>query len=169
MIYQIEDKDVYRWLREQTGCGLNDAKVYLNQLIEAIKHQPIHRTDSKLKLIYESHVMSCYETHKGILRKVDTEGKSIQEFLRNISLGEHEEFQFDEDYDINDILYDLDLDDEYVYINDTLYKWYYHSQKFDEEENFCEVTPLEDGSIKIFAQFYNGGCCLEELLEDKLK
>lgn len=54
MIYQIEDKDVYRWLREQTGCGLNDAKVYLNQLIEAIKHQPIHRTDSKLKLVYES-------------------------------------------------------------------------------------------------------------------
>ena len=113
--------------------------------------------------------MSCYETHRGILRKVDTEGKSIREFLRNISLGEYEEFQFDEDYDINDILYDLDLDDKYVYINDTLYEWYYHSQKFDEEENFCEVTPLEDGSIKVFAQFYNGSCCLEELLEDKLK
>ena len=77
--------------------------------------------------------MSCYETHRGILRKVDTEGKSVREFLHDIALGEDEEIQF------------------------------------DEEENFCEVTPLEDGSIKVFAQFYNGDCCLEELLEDKLK
>ena len=48
--------------------------------------------------------MSCYETHRGILRKVDNEGKSIREFLHDIALGENEEIQFDEDYDINDNL-----------------------------------------------------------------
>ena len=53
MIYQLEDKDVYRWLRKQTGCGLGDAKAYLNQLIDAIRCQPVHRTDSKLKLTYD--------------------------------------------------------------------------------------------------------------------
>lgn len=113
--------------------------------------------------------MSCYETHKGILHKVDTKGKSIRQFLHDIALGEDEEYQFDENYDITDILYDLSLDDKYIYINNILYEWYYHSRKFDEEENFCELTPLEDGTIKVFAQFYNGGCYLEELLEDKLK
>ena len=113
--------------------------------------------------------MSCYETHRGILHKIDTKGKSIKQFLHDIALGADEECQFDENYDIVDILYNLDLDDKYIYINNTLYEWYYHSRKFDEEENFCELTPLEDGSIKVFAQFYNGGCCLEELLEDKLK
>ena len=38
--------------------------------------------------------MSCYETHKGILRKVDTKGKSIREFLHDIALGEDEDEAF---------------------------------------------------------------------------
>lgn len=108
--------------------------------------------------------MSCYETHRGILRKVNTNGLTAEEFLKTLIKEDYSDYE-----NIYDLLYSYDLYDKYIYINGTLYEWINHICKFDEEESFCELTPLEDNTIQVFAQFYNGGCCLEEILEEKLK
>ena len=101
--------------------------------------------------------MSSYEIHKGILKEVDLEGKTPKEFLSS---------------DIDDIfefIYNNNLHEKYLYVNDKLYEWLYHNEEFDRGSDFCQIIPNPDGSLNIFTQFYNGGTDIVEVLEDELK
>ena len=42
-------------------------------------------------------------------------------------------------------------------------------KEFGEDEYPLEVTKNEDGTFDFIAQFYNGGTCLEECLEEELE
>jgi hypothetical protein len=37
------------------------------------------------------------------------------------------------------------------------------------EEGYCIVNKNDDGSLSYITSFYNGGTCLEEMLEDSIK
>ena len=47
-----------------------------------------------------------------------------------------------------------------------MYEWLEHECKYDEEDDFCELKENQDKTISIHAQFYNGGKCLDEVLND---
>ena len=54
--------------------------------------------------------MSCYETHKGVLKKVDT--YNIRQYL--FDLTENNDF-LNKNYSLLETLYDSDLEDKYNY------------------------------------------------------
>ena len=51
-------------------------------------------------------------------------------------------------------------------IKDDLYEWLSHECKFDVEDDFCNLIENQDKTISVHAQFYNGGQCLCEVLND---
>ena len=48
-----------------------------------------------------------------------------------------------------------------------MYEWLEHECKYDEEDDFCDLKENQDKTISIHAQFYNGGTCLNEVLNDE--
>lgn len=106
--------------------------------------------------------MSCYEAHRGVLKKVDTD--NIRQYLFSLT---NNKTAFDEDYDINEFIYNNSLESKYIVINNCLYEWLEHECKYDEEDNFCDLKENQDKTISIHAQFYNGGTCLNEVLNDE--
>lgn len=60
----LEISDIARWLRQQTACGIGDARKYIAELVEAVKHHPVYRTDSTLRLVYEEPDLNQQENDK---------------------------------------------------------------------------------------------------------
>lgn len=105
--------------------------------------------------------MSCYETHKGILKKVDTD--NVRWYLFDLT---NDNEILNEDCIITDFMYDNNLENKYIIIKNGLYEWLDHKCKFDEEDDFCDLKENQDKTISIHAQFYNGGKCLDEVFND---
>ena len=105
--------------------------------------------------------MSSYETHSGILKKVDTD--NVRQYLFDLT---NDSKILDEDYDIDEFIYDNSLQEKYILLKNGLYEWLKHECKYDEEDDFCDLKENEDKTISIHAQFYNGGQCLYEVLND---
>ena len=110
--------------------------------------------------------MSCYETHKGVLKKVDTD--NVRQYL--FDLTRNHEF-LDENQSLLEVFYDSELGNKYIIIKNDLYEWLSHECKYDEEDDVCSLKENQDKTISIHAQFYNGGKDLNEVLNfewDKL-
>lgn len=109
--------------------------------------------------------MSSYETHRGILKKIETD--NVRQYLFDLT---NDNKILDEDYNIDEFIYDNDLEDKYIVLKNGLYEWLKHECKYDEEDDFCDLKENEDKTISIHAQFYNGEQCLHEILNnwDKL-
>ena len=103
--------------------------------------------------------MSCYETHKGVLKKVDTD--NTRQYL--FDLAKNNDF-LDKNYSLEQTFYDSGLEDKYIIIKDDLYEWLSHERKFDEEDDFCNLIENQDKTISVHAQFYNGGICIDEVI-----
>ena len=106
--------------------------------------------------------MSCYEAHRGVLKKVDTD--NIRQYLFSLT---NNKTAFDEDYDIDEFIYNNSLESKYIVLKNGLYEWLEHECKYDEEDDFCDLKENQDKTISIHAQFYNGGTCLNEVLNDE--
>ena len=106
--------------------------------------------------------MSCYETHRGILKKIDTD--NVRQYLFDLT---NDSEILNEDCIITDFIYDNNLEDKYIIIRNCLYEWLEHKCKYDEEDDFCFLIENQDKTISIHAQFYNGGTCLDEVLNDE--
>ena len=59
--------------------------------------------------------MSCYETHKGILKKVDTD--NVNWYLFDLT---NDNEILNEDCIITDFMYDNNLEDKYIIINNSI-------------------------------------------------
>jgi hypothetical protein len=102
--------------------------------------------------------MSYTEFHTGTLEKVDFGGDFSKE--EQIKTLKEECYKIDVYDDYIDI-YDSNL----VYINDEFYRIKDHFSG-DDSNDIAEGYLQPDGTIKFIAQFYNGGCGLEEVLAD---
>lgn len=107
--------------------------------------------------------MSCYEAHRGVLKKVDT--GNIRQYLFSLT---NNKTALDEDYDIDEFIYNNSLENKYIVLKNGLYEWLEHECKYDEEDDFCDLKENQDKTISIHAQFYNGCTCLNEVLNDEL-
>ena len=105
--------------------------------------------------------MSYTETHIGTLKEVKNQPDSFEEKIKIIP-----------DYKEKIENYEIDIDDKYicystgyVYLNKKLYEI---QDKKLQDEDISEATKNDD-KIEYIVQYYNGGCGLEEALEDVLK
>ena len=106
--------------------------------------------------------MSCYETHRGVLKKVDTD--NIRKYLLSLT---NDSKILNEDYNVSDFIYENNLENKYIIIKNGLYEWIEHKCKYDEEDDFCDLKENQDKTISVHAQFYNGGTFLDEILNDE--
>lgn len=109
--------------------------------------------------------MSQTESHVGTLRPVvktneaETATEIIIRLLGDVELAEKEEDLLEQLRDVNDNYY------KYFLFNGILYE---ADNKELDGDDICEATMMGDGTIKYALQFYNGGTCFSEMMEDAL-
>ena len=116
--------------------------------------------------------MSQTEFHTGKLYPVKHE-KSLEETCRviaarhNIELGEDWQEDFRDAFDEYKNKIGSVQDEEYFIHGENLYRVIKHEESSD-EEYFMKLNRNSDGSLSFIGQFYNGGTCFSEMLEEAL-
>lgn len=116
--------------------------------------------------------MSQTEFHTGKLYPVKIE-KSLEETCRaiaarhNIELGEDWQEDFRDAFDEYKDKIGSVQDEEYFIHGENLYRVIDHEESSD-EEYFMKLNRNSDGSLSFIGQFYNGGTCFSEMLEEAL-
>lgn len=110
--------------------------------------------------------MSEMERHIGKIKKVDLNGLTIEEWCKKRC----EEFGFKKEFYYNsyrDVLFDKDIP---TVVDKNKNVWEIIEDKEEEDtEDISILTPNNDGTYSYIMQFYNGGTCLSEMLEDCIK
>lgn len=115
--------------------------------------------------------MSHTEFHTGKLYPVN-HGKDLEMHCRsiatkhNVELGDDWVQDFIEEFNRYSKR-NYPSRDEYFVHNENLYLVVDH-QKINDNEYVMELFPNDDDSINFAGQFYNGGTCFEEMLEQAL-
>lgn len=107
--------------------------------------------------------MSSDELHIGKLIKVDLKGKTKEEYFDD--LLKEKGIERNDIYDTAFSQYSDEFYNEFVEIGDDIYTHVEHKYVID-EPYFEYMKQNEDGSLSYTCLFYNGGCCLKELLEE---
>lgn len=118
--------------------------------------------------------MSEVELHTGILREVDTRGLTVSDWIKrwvnnhldNNYEGYYSRHRNDPDFDYKGAFYTFTWHNPYIITRDKIFKVYDHLQ---ESDFICNISKLPNGDYTYTAQFYNGGTCLTEVLENELK
>ena len=107
--------------------------------------------------------MSRVELHIGTIKKIDTQGLTIEEWCQK----ECEKFGVKQG--IFECYYNLLMSltnrRKYIVLNDKIYRI---DDKEYEDDDIYEMYPNGNGSYSYVMRFYNGGTCLSECLEEKL-
>lgn len=116
--------------------------------------------------------MSYTEFHTGRLYPINF-GKDLEGFCKriakenNIELGEDWEEDFKEKFDKYEVKRGH-VKEEYFIQGENLYRVIDHEES-DSEEYFMKLSKHGDDSISFVGQFYNGGTCFSEMLEEALE
>lgn len=118
--------------------------------------------------------MSEVELHQGTLIKVNRKGLSVEEWVRrwvvNYLMANQDDYYSehidDQDFNFLSAFYDLSWNTRYVVTNREVYRVIDHHLDSD---FICNIQENTDGTYSYITQFYNGGTCLTEVLEEKLK
>jgi hypothetical protein len=112
--------------------------------------------------------MSSTEVHYGKIKKVNLRGMSVEEWCeKKCQKASIEKPEWIESW-IDAFRYSEELYDKYhIYKNMEVYK------KIDcietSDEDISVMYSNRDGSYTFFTQFYNGGTCLEEVLDNLIE
>ena len=115
--------------------------------------------------------MSRTEFHTGKLYPVKIE-KSLEETCRSIAkrfdveLGEDWQEDFMDAFDEYSNKRNSQKEEYFIY-GEKLYRVIDHTES-ERAEYFMNVTRNSDGSLQFMGQFYNGGTCFSEMLEEAL-
>jgi hypothetical protein len=115
--------------------------------------------------------MSYTEFHTGRLYLINLTG-TLEETCKtiakrhNIELGEDWREDFRENFDEYKYKRKM-VTEEYFIYKEKLYRVMEH-EELDNEGHFMNLHKNEDGSISFIGQFYNGGTCFSEMLEESL-
>lgn len=112
--------------------------------------------------------MSDYESHRGrlILRNRE-ENETDKDYFKRVLGDKFIEEEWDEEDDVINCLYEMDLYEKYFYVNDTIYENVDH-QELD-PYSAQEINGDDENGYNYFMMFYNGGTCLTEMIEESLK
>ena len=117
--------------------------------------------------------MSDIELHKGIIKKIDTEGLSVEDWVKqyidkyakenpNSWIARHIN---DSEFDYKQEFLDITWDQNYIITKNYIFKAYDEMLYGD----FVDIHKNANGTYSYRTQFYNGGTCLTEMLEEGLK
>jgi hypothetical protein len=111
--------------------------------------------------------MSNTETHFGKLRKVDFEGVTVEQWCeaKCLELGKTERASYNHSW--KEEFIDLECE-KYFSIGDEIWEAFDHVQCSDGDDIY-HMQKNEDGTITFVMQFYNGGTCLSECIEEELE
>ena len=65
------------------------------------------------------------------------------------------------------LLYHLDFYEKYFFVNGEIWESFGHKEM--NGDDIYEIEPNEDGTLSFTMQFYNGGTCLSECIEEGLE
>lgn len=109
--------------------------------------------------------MSEQETHLGKLIPVTIESTVEEKCKELCKLHNINTQAVGVGYDsYKELLEDM-LFDEYIFCNDILYK--IEDEELEDVGYYCKSKLNPDKSISYVTSFYNGGTCLQEILEDE--
>jgi hypothetical protein len=111
--------------------------------------------------------MSHTETHVGKLRKVNFEGLTIEQWCEarckekgRLTLASYNDSWKEELRD--------SVQEKYFFIKDEIWEAFDHIKE-DDGSDIYHMQKNEDGTITFVMQFYNGGTCLSECIEEGLE
>lgn len=114
--------------------------------------------------------MSSDVTAFGKLKKIDLNGLSIEEKCKEMCttlFPKAEFYRFQTTYSSwEECLLD-NFYGKYIIHKGSLYKLDMLDESSD-DPYFCKVVPMGDDEFVFAAHYYNGGCCLEECLEEEM-
>jgi hypothetical protein len=110
--------------------------------------------------------MSQNEFHTGKLSLVDLKGKTPEEFAKEVCIAAGiSEISSYHDSWLEEFRYELAYE-KYFIVDGEIYEMIEHSESDD--EYFVHMNRNEDGTISFSSQFYNGGTCLSEIIEESI-
>lgn len=110
--------------------------------------------------------MSRTETHFGKLRKISLKDKTIEEFFQ-VKCNEKSIDNIDKYYDTwKETYFDNVSYEKFIVIKDDIWEVFEHVECNEDDVDI--ITTNEDGTLSFIMQFYNGGTCLTEMLEEGL-
>lgn len=107
--------------------------------------------------------MSEIELHTGTLTKVDTKGLTVEEYCEHLCKKHGYEVAYEGDAYATTL---IDTDNTYKILNGELYRC--NDIRYEDNSYLIDIRSIEDGTYTYIAQFYNGGTCLDEVLEEEL-
>lgn len=110
--------------------------------------------------------MSEQESIKGKLRKVDLQGKTLNEWAKDYISENYAVFAAPSVYNSwLEMLLSVFYKQFYLFNNEVLFEFV---EKEEIDPNyFCFIEDNNDGTYSFYANYYNGGTCLEECLDDE--
>lgn len=112
--------------------------------------------------------MSDYEARTGkIKRCLPLEGETYEQQCKRLWI---EAGKSEDSYDEDGLYYYLDSK-KYMkmVVNKIPQIWELLEQnKIDTEDSYCHITENSDGTYNFSTHYYNGGTCMEEMIEDEL-
>ena len=99
------------------------------------------------------------------------ENEADKDYFERITGCNYQRYEY-EPHDIEEAIHDNDLtyyDIEsgrkaYLYLENNIYEIIEIEEK-DVCGDYCYIEKVDDNTFRFDAQFYNGGCCLSEMLE----
>ena len=108
--------------------------------------------------------MSYTETHFGKIRILTKNTKDTIQYIKDNNLSKYYNITNKNDIhltDENDKTHMLiDNNNEYIMLE------FINHTKIDDGNDFFRLMPNDDNTYTFATQFYNGGCCLYELMEN---
>jgi len=110
--------------------------------------------------------MSNYETHVGKIKLFPRENEELDKEYLKRALENFKEEIWDRVDSIEQYIEEDDIYEEVFYVNDKLYLNVEH-KALDEDD--CELEGDDENGYRYYFNFYNGGTCLTEMIEESLK
>jgi hypothetical protein len=110
--------------------------------------------------------MSQTETHFGKLRKVEIENQTLEQWCeikcKEVGIEKIESYHDSWNEQMRDC---REYYNKYFFVDGEVWEAVEHIESED-GENIDVMIPNTDGTITFVQQFYNGGTCLSECIED---
>lgn len=109
--------------------------------------------------------MSETESHVGKLKRVDLQGKTIEQWCEELC---SENFLIKDTYEdtYKEVVVDR-LHEQYFFTATNVYRIIEHADIEDDE--IYIMNKIDDDTYSFTMRFYNGGTCLSECIEDELE
>lgn len=111
--------------------------------------------------------MSCVETHFGIIIEVKNTFSTLEEFCKH-QLAKRGCVKAEDKTALTTLReLQIDWEEQFFFIKNKIFILIYDEEL--DPEDFMQLHEMENNRYVYCTSFYNGGTCLKEVIEDKLR